>query len=239
MEGLHPWFGDLHNLGMGREYVGLICIVASMICGAVVGIERERRDKPAGLRTVILIAVGSTMFTLVSLLLASDPKHPNADPARLAAQIIPGIGFLGAGAIIHARGGGTVLGLTTGATIWAVSAVGVMIGAGYVAAGVCFTMIIFFTLDILHRVDWLLIGRCRRHRTLVTYRTDGGKARPRIQEILDRYRVADRLVVHGEIPGEDRTVEFSSCTNHRHHRLILKDLGDIAEVKAIHIGETG
>jgi uncharacterized membrane protein YhiD involved in acid resistance len=114
-----------------------------------------------------------------------------------------------------------------------------MIGAGYVAAGVCFTMIIFFTLDILHRVDWLLIGRCRRHRTLVTYRIDAGKARPRIQEILDRYRVADRLVVHGEIPGEDRTVEFSSCTNHRHHRLILKDLGDIAEVKAIHIGEAG
>ena len=227
----YPWLGDLHAVGLGEEWVGLICIFVSMGCGALVGSERERRDKPAGLRTVILISVGSTIFTLVSLLLSS--LKATADPARLAAQIIPGIGFLGAGAIIHARG--TVLGLTTGATIWAVSAVGVTIGAGYVAAGICFTLTIFFTLSILHRFDWLVVGRCLNRRAVVFYRPDNGKTLPLIQEVIDRHRVSDTLCVHGQRRGEERMVEFPVCTCHRHHRIILKELAEIPQVSGIEV----
>ena len=231
---MNPWLGDLHAVGLPREVVGLIRIVSSVFCGAIVGIERERRDKPAGLRTVILISVGSTIFTMVSLLLAS--LKVSADPARLAAQILPGIGFLGAGAIIHARG--TVLGLTTGATIWTVAAVGVTIGAGYVAAGICFTLLIFFTLDILHRIDWVLTGRCRLQPTTVIYRTDGGKTLPRLQEILDRFRVPDANVVRGRKDGE-HTLTVSLCTSHRHHRVVYKEIAEVPEVVAIDVGEDG
>jgi putative Mg2+ transporter-C (MgtC) family protein len=227
----YPWLGDLHGVGLGEEWVGLICIFVSMGCGALVGTERERRDKPAGLRTVILISVGSTIFTMVSLLLSS--LKTTADPARLAAQIIPGIGFLGAGAIIHARG--TVLGLTTGATIWAVSAVGVTIGAGYVVPGVCFTLTIYFTLSILHRFDWIVVGRCKHRRAVVSYRPDNGRALPLLQEVIDRHRLSDTLCVHGVRHGDERQVEIPVCVCHRHHRIILKELAEIHYVTGIEV----
>jgi putative Mg2+ transporter-C (MgtC) family protein len=231
METLGPWLGNLHDTGLSKELTGLICIIASVICGGFVGYERERRDKPAGLRTVILLSVGTTIFTMASHLIAQE--KPMADPARLAAQILPGIGFLGAGAIMQAHG--MVVGLTTGATIWAVAAVGVMIGAGYVTAGGAFTFLIFFTLDILHKLDWLILGRCAAKKTVVVYRPDGGKTLPRIQEVVDRYRIPDSCIVHGERKPGEKTVEFPTCIRHRHHRIILKELADIAEVAGIEV----
>jgi putative Mg2+ transporter-C (MgtC) family protein len=231
----NPWLGDLHSIGLPREIVGVICIVTSGFCGAIVGMERERRDKPAGLRTVILISVGSTIFTMVSLLLSS--LKPTADPARLAAQILPGIGFLGAGAIIHARG--TVLGLTTGATIWTVAAVGVTIGAGYVAAGIFFTLLIFFTLDILHRVDWLFTGRCRLQKTTIVYKPDSGKTFPRLLEILDRFRIPDANMGRGSRENDLRTLTVTLCTRHRHHRVVFKEVAEVPEVTAIEVEENG
>ena len=233
MNFLSPWLGDLNQIGLGRELVGLICIFTSALCGALVGYERERLDKPAGLRTIILISLGSTIFTMVSELIALG--KPTADPARLAAQIIPGIGFLGAGAIIHARG--TVVGLTTGATIWAVAAVGVTIGAGYVAAGLCFTVVIYFTLVILHRVEALIGGRCVLQRVSVIYRPAGGKTLPRIQEVLDRYKVADEKVRHARHGDEDGILEAPVCVRHRNHRIILRDLAEIHEVLALDMEE--
>jgi len=230
----YPWLGDLHSLGIGKEYVGLICVVISAVCGMLVGFERERRDKPAGLRTMILISVGSTIFTMVSFLVASTKT--TADPARLAAQILPGIGFLGAGAIIHSRG--TVLGLTTGATIWTVAAVGVTIGAGYVAAGACFTMLIYITLAGLHRFEWIFVGRCRHRRTAIVYRPGAGKVLPRIQEVLDRYRIADGCIGHGRRKDDELVLDAPVCTIHRHHRLILKELAEIDEVLAIEPAES-
>jgi putative Mg2+ transporter-C (MgtC) family protein len=93
--------------------------------GAALGFERELRQKSAGLRTNILIAVGAALFTLMSIELAGGP---GADPARIAAQIVTGIGFLGAGAIM--RTGSGVQGLTTAATVWANAAVAVAAGGG-------------------------------------------------------------------------------------------------------------
>jgi putative Mg2+ transporter-C (MgtC) family protein len=230
MENLYPWLGDLNKVdGLGREWIGIISILVSVICGAIVGIERERRDKPAGLRTVILISVGSTIFTMVSLLISSGKSA--ADPARIAAQIVPGVGFLGAGAIIHARG--TVLGLTTGATIWAVAAVGVTIGSGYVAAGALFTLVIFLTLTVIHGLDWMVVGRCEHHAFSLRYRLDGGKTRPRLQYILDHYRVADSSLREERSSGEEGEMVIDICSVHRHHRAILKELAEIPETLRI------
>src|SRR3954471_23482459 len=92
--------------------------------GAAVGLEREYRQKPAGLRTNILIAVGSALFTILSLAIA----HDRGDPGRITAQIVTGIGFLGGGAIMRYQD--TVHGMTTAATIWVNAAIGVAAGAG-------------------------------------------------------------------------------------------------------------
>jgi putative Mg2+ transporter-C (MgtC) family protein len=101
-------------------------LILAAVLGAVLGLEREVKQKSAGLRTNILIAVGAAVFTLMSLEMARAGGA--ADPSRIAAQIVTGIGFLGAGAIIRTRGG--VQGLTTAATVWVNSAVGVAAGGG-------------------------------------------------------------------------------------------------------------
>jgi putative Mg2+ transporter-C (MgtC) family protein len=231
MDWIEPWIGNVFETGLRREWAGAICIVASSICGAVIGLERERRDKPAGLRTVVLIALGSTIFTMVSLLLAE--RKPMADPARLAAQIIPGIGFLGAGAIMRARG--TVVGMTTGATIWAVAAVGVTIGSGYVAAGFFFAAMIIITLIWLTRLDWIVMGHCRQHRIAVTFRPDHGKSRPQLQEILDRGRVPDADVTLDEPEAEEHRLEAWICQRHRDHRVVISELSQHPQVVSIAI----
>jgi putative Mg2+ transporter-C (MgtC) family protein len=104
----------------------LIKLLFALFLGGLIGWERELYDKPTGLRTNTLICVGSTLFTVFSLKIGTVP---GTDSARIAAQIVSGIGFLGAGAII--RRGEAVLGLTTAATIWFVASIGMGIGAGY------------------------------------------------------------------------------------------------------------
>src|SRR2546425_11075490 len=115
--------------------------------GAAIGLERELRQKPAGLRTNILIALGSALFTLLSLQLA----RPGQDPERIAAQIVTGIGFLGAGAILHS--GRVVHGLTTAATIWVNAAIGMAAGAGETAIAVGGTLTTLVVLIVLPPIE--------------------------------------------------------------------------------------
>jgi putative Mg2+ transporter-C (MgtC) family protein len=136
-----PYLGDLHEL-FSRPVAGAILTAVSVCCGMIVGMERESQDKPAGLKTVTIICMGSTLFTLASILMTTDGR---GDPSRIAAQVVTGVGFLGAGAII--REGGTVVGLTTGATIWAVAAIGMMVGAGYAAAGLLLSIVVMLLLS--------------------------------------------------------------------------------------------
>jgi putative Mg2+ transporter-C (MgtC) family protein len=130
--------------------------------GAAVGIERELREREAGVRTHMLVAVGSALFTLVSaygfgeFFTQGTPLVP-VDPTRIAAQIVTGIGFLGAGAII--RQGPNVRGLTTAATLWAVAAIGLASGAGYYAGAVATTIVVIFALWPLRIVTKRVLGR--------------------------------------------------------------------------------
>jgi putative Mg2+ transporter-C (MgtC) family protein len=111
----------------------LLKLALAVVLGGAIGLEREIAGKPAGLRTNILICIGAVLLTDVSLNIRNQMGAPNADPARLAAQIVSGIGFIGAGTIMQARG--TVTGLTSAATIWVVAAIGIAIGANmYVEA---------------------------------------------------------------------------------------------------------
>src|ERR1700751_4326973 len=106
-------------------------VAFAIICGGIIGLERELKNKPAGIKTNILICLGAAVYSSISILssLAHSASGYYGDPSRIAAQIVSGIGFLGGGTIIQARG--TILGLTTAATIWVVAALGICIGIGH------------------------------------------------------------------------------------------------------------
>lgn len=132
--------------------------------GGAIGFERELRDRDAGFRTHLLVALGSAVFTLVSAYGFRDFQYGRAtgftlDPTRIAAQIVTGIGFLGAGAII--RQGISVRGLTTAATLWIVAAIGMAAGAGYYSVAVLGTALVLFTLYPLRVVADRTIGAMR------------------------------------------------------------------------------
>lgn len=116
---------------MPDELEMVLRILLAMALGAVIGFQRGKAEKPAGMRDLILISAGSALFTVVSI------YGFGADPARVAAGVVTGIGFLGAGAIIRRGEGGIVKGLTTAATIWMTAGIGLAAGAGmYIIAAV-------------------------------------------------------------------------------------------------------
>ena len=130
-------------------------LVLSCIMGGIIGYERQTRHKSAGLRTNMLVALGSCLIMLLSQALYDDVEgKTNADPARLAAQVVSGIGFLGAGAIM--KEGLTVTGLTTAACLWVVAGVGLAVGAGFYLGACVTTAIVFLILGNLSRLDlWM------------------------------------------------------------------------------------
>lgn len=132
---------------MGIEVEMVLRLLLAAALGAIIGYQRERAGKPAGLRTHVLICIGAALFTVASLY----GFGATADPARVAAGIVAGIGFLGAGAIIH-REGGLVAGLTTAATIWAVAAVGLAAGAGLYLVSAVTTILILIVLLLPHPI---------------------------------------------------------------------------------------
>lgn len=129
-------------------------LILAALLGAVFGLEREVRQKSAGLRTNILIAVGSAVFTLMSLEMA---RVAGGDPARIAAQIVTGIGFLGAGAIMRTRGG--VQGLTTAATVWVNASVGVAAGGGQYHLAFIATAVTIIVLLVLAPLEGMIDRR--------------------------------------------------------------------------------
>lgn len=130
----------------------ILRILLACILGGIVGFEREHKQRPAGLRTTILVCVGSTLVMITSEFIFQKYKGSTTmDPARLGAQVISGIGFLGAGTIL--RDGFKVKGLTTAATLWAVACVGIATGIGFYEGAVAATVIIYLTLIALKRFE--------------------------------------------------------------------------------------
>lgn len=142
----------------------LLKLCLATFLGGAIGLEREIAGKPAGLRTNILICVGAALFMHLSIYVAeigfSPDGHPYGDTTRIAAQIVSGIGFLGAGAILHAQG--AVVGLTTAATIWVVAAVGAAVGAGAYVEALGTTALMMLVLVGLRPVEHRILAK-RRH----------------------------------------------------------------------------
>lgn len=130
----------------------ILRLATSFILGGVIGLEREKRGRSAGLRTHILVCMGSALIMLTSLYIF-DIYQGKAlvDPARIAAGVVTGIGFLGAGTIITSRQGAR--GLTTAASIWVSSAIGLAVGCGFMSAAIATTVITFITLAFLKHIE--------------------------------------------------------------------------------------
>jgi putative Mg2+ transporter-C (MgtC) family protein len=135
---------DFHHLPFDI-FLARLALAAAL--GAVVGLERERHDRPAGLRTHMLVSAGSALFTLISVSIGGE----SFDPGRVAAGIITGLGFLGAGTII--RYGGSVRGLTTAASVWAVAGVGMAAAIGWWEAALTATVLMFLSLSAMRALE--------------------------------------------------------------------------------------
>ena len=156
--------GSLGTVSDALKLVLLLKLLLATLLGGAIGFEREIAGKPAGLRTNILICVGAALFTHLSISIAqigfTPDGRPYGDTTRIAAQIVSGIGFLGAGAILHAHG--AVVGLTTAATIWVVAAVGAAVGAGAYVEGVGTSVLIILVLVGLRPVERKFLNRRRK-----------------------------------------------------------------------------
>ena len=177
------------------------------VLGGAIGFERELRDREAGLRTHLLVCLGSALFTIVSAygfrdFLTSGDQVIRADPTRIAAQIVTGIGFLGAGAII--RQGLSVRGLTTAATLWVAAAIGIAAGAGYYSGAVLGTVVTLIALWPLRVAAYQVFERLRpEERSLVVELRQG----TRMSELLDVLEREHARVEHLQLEEEtDRRV---------------------------------
>jgi putative Mg2+ transporter-C (MgtC) family protein len=164
-----PDLVEIHLLGR---------LALAALLGGLVGLERELSGKPAGLRTNLLICLGAALLMELSIGVAALANVENAalgtpfraDPARIAAQIVSGIGFLGAGTILQSRG--NVIGLTTAATIWVVAAIGMAVGAQAYLVAIGSTLLVVGSLILLGRLEEALISRSRRQRYMITMSPD-------------------------------------------------------------------
>ena len=162
---------------LGDWHVVLRLAVAAVLGGAI-GVERELRDREAGIRTHLLVSLGSALFTIISAygfheFLASGATVVRADPTRIAAQIVTGIGFLGAGAII--REGLSVRGLTTAATLWVVAAIGMACGAGWYGAALVTTLFTILALGPLRILAYKTIERMKPEENRLTIELKEGQ----------------------------------------------------------------
>ncbi|HEY7599060.1 MAG TPA: MgtC/SapB family protein [Candidatus Limnocylindrales bacterium] len=139
------------ELGLNLQLELAARLAVALALGAVIGFERELGRRPAGFRTHSLVALGSALFTIVS---AYAFTGPTVDPTRVAAQIVTGIGFVGAGTILHYRG--SIRGLTTAASLWSAAAVGMAAGAGMLVMAAVGTLLILIVLLLLERVELML-----------------------------------------------------------------------------------
>lgn len=218
--------GDLHRV-VAPPWCEAISILIAFVCGAIVGFEREKGHKPAGLRTQILICLGSAVFTVVSM----SPAMGGHEPARIAAQIVTGVGFLGAGSILRDRH--QITGLTTAATIWTVSAIGIAAGAGYVVAALLLSLGVLLVLGSFRQIESILGGRCTSVGVAIVYRPEKGKTRALITAALDEAR--GPMVVEDDIarPGGLVELRVHYCDQHRDHRGFLAELAATPNVEAL------
>jgi putative Mg2+ transporter-C (MgtC) family protein len=194
----------------------------AILCGAIIGIERERRGKPAGFRTNTLICFGAALYMMVSEFVLQHLGITNGDPTRIAAQVVTGIGFIGAGTIIQSRG--TITGLTSAATIWVVAGIGLTIGAGFPWLGLLCSVLVVGTLVLLRRMEPKLLGRCHFVECNVVFVNDGGRTRSELGMIFGEHDVDLTQLASVALDHKTSSLHFRYCDKHPSHHRFLSEL---------------
>jgi putative Mg2+ transporter-C (MgtC) family protein len=209
------------NLLSGEMASGIVAtsltrLVLAALLGGLIGLERELKHRPAGLRTNMFICFGAALFTVLSRALAAEPS----DYTRIAAQIIPGIGFIGAGSILHMRG--LTTGLTTAATLFVVASVGMATGGGLYLTAVFATGVVLIALFTLGHLE-----RTFNLKTLLSaYEVTGGSVEEITQEvnrILEHHHRMMQNVVSGNT-GEHVRLQFDVAGCNRDQNEFLREL---------------
>ncbi len=204
----------------------LIIVLTAILCGAIVGTERERQDKPAGLRTLILVCLGSAVFTMASYAFTTT----TGDSGRVAAQIVTGIGFLGAGAILHSRT--TVSGMTTAAAIWMMAAVGIVIGIGHPIAGLALAVLLRLILAGVRQWEIRHLGGLKSVVIEVIFDPDHGKTQIRLECVREEFHVSGHLTIESLSPDTMRA-RLDVRLPRRHLHEFLDAVVDIPAVREI------
>jgi putative Mg2+ transporter-C (MgtC) family protein len=223
---------DLWILGSLRHFspaiwVDPVLAIAAIICGLMVGGERQRREKPAGLRTLALVCLGSAVFTMMSFAFTST----TGDSGRVAAQIVTGIGFLGAGVVMHGRR--IVSGVTTAAIIWVAAAIGMAVGAGYILAGLALSFMVnrLMVLIFLYETRWH--PELHRIRVVIEYAPKKGLTRVRLERVLVYYWL-ERGAVEWQEPSSELgrlTLRINLAPIHLNE--LLSELVELPDVLAV------
>jgi putative Mg2+ transporter-C (MgtC) family protein len=196
-------------------------LVLAAVLGGLVGLERELSHKPAGLRTNMLICLGAALFTVIS----TETAHAfgAGDPARIAAQIIPGIGFIGAGVVIRERG--AIIGITSAATIFMVASIGMAVGSGLIATAIFASLLLLGCLVILGNLE----QRLGLHARMMNFRiiaAETGNVAERVRQI------ADDMVIEPRHWRADKTergfqIEFEAEVTAPEERTLLQRIGGL------------
>lgn len=211
--------------------LGLACLL-----GGLIGMERERNKHPAGLRTHILVCVGATLVMLSNLFIFDKFRGlTNVDPARLGAQVISGIGFLGAGTII--KEGLSIRGLTTAASLWAVACLGIAVGTGFYSGAILTTSFVLIILIIFSRFEYLFYGGSGRSMILLkAINTDGEMAS--IMSKLQEFEVyCSNISVEA---AEDNLIQIrikTSSTKNISNVKLLEELYKVPGIKFVQISD--
>lgn len=197
----------LATMPSGTTFVSIcLKLFVSMLLGSIVGFERGRRGQTAGVRTFALISMGSALAMVLSVYVAE--KYADGDPTRMAAQVISGVGFLGAGAIIQMKG--SVRGLTTAAGIWMVSSLGMAVGAGLYMVAIIATLLCLFILVLLEKFE---------HR--ISMRSESRTIRIKTGEILHDITPYRRVLKEYNVPMTKFYVEYDFENNETRLNLVV------------------
>lgn len=218
------------------EYEIILRLFLACVFGGVVGFEREKNDSPAGFRTHILVSLGSALVMILSMYAFNDFTTVNKDPARLAAQVVSGIGFLGAGTILRDKT--SVKGLTTAASLWVVAAIGLAAGAGFYFASFFVTVLVFLTLE--RSVETYFF---RNSQTLKVVAINGTCRVKEINRLLEAHCIVPQNVSMTLLKEEDNrtTIEYKVRTPFRKVNMeqIIDDINEIDGIySAEHVGNT-
>ena len=202
--------------------------LASLLGGAI-GLERELGGKPAGLRTNILICIGSVLYTHLSIAMVGG----SSDPTRVAGQIVTGVGFIGAGTILHARG--AVVGLTSAATIWVVAAIGVALGSGFYLEGIGTTLVVLAVLAGLGRAEKLVQGHSMRS-TINVHARQGPTVLEDLESLVRRAGL-EVIGVSSRQENVDLVIDFDIRGSKRLHDQVMITLLHHDHVRTVSTGE--